>query len=369
MRLPADTGTCGGAMVTLPFTDVAGNAFFCQIAEAYFSGLTNGTSATTYSPSAGVPREQMAAFITRTQDSALRRGGRRAALKQWATPGFVPYFARTYLLGFPALVESDGADLWVAEYTSGTVSRVRASDGKLLDRWTGASNAFGVLVAFGGVYVTGFTSPGKLYFLNPREQGQPVVVAAISLGSLAGEIATDGGSIWTANQGGSVSKADDTIGMANITTGFNTPVGILYDGANIWVTDIGDNRLKKLDSSGNILQSVAVGSSPEYPVFDGSNIWVPNFLNSSITVVRARDGFVLATLTGNGLNQPQVAAFDGQRILVTNQVGNNVSMWKAADLTPIGVFSTGNGTSPFGACSDGINFWITLQGQNALGRF
>ncbi len=81
-RLPADTGTCGGAMVTVPFTDVGGNFFFCQIAEAYFSGLTNGTSPTTYSPSDSVPREQMAAFVTRTQDSALRRGSRRAALNQ-----------------------------------------------------------------------------------------------------------------------------------------------------------------------------------------------------------------------------------------------------------------------------------------------
>src|SRR5262249_53577274 len=27
-RLPADTGTCGGAMTTLPFTDVMGNIFF-----------------------------------------------------------------------------------------------------------------------------------------------------------------------------------------------------------------------------------------------------------------------------------------------------------------------------------------------------
>src|SRR6478736_7448460 len=84
-RLPADTGTCGGATVTLPFTDVMGNLFFCQIAEAYFSGLTNGTTPTTYSPSDSVPREQMAAFVTRTQDSALRRGSRKAALGQWAT--------------------------------------------------------------------------------------------------------------------------------------------------------------------------------------------------------------------------------------------------------------------------------------------
>ena len=78
-RLHADTGTCGGASITLPFTDVPStNTFFCSIAAAYFSGLTNGTSATTYSPSASVTREQMAAFITRTMDQSLKRGSQRA---------------------------------------------------------------------------------------------------------------------------------------------------------------------------------------------------------------------------------------------------------------------------------------------------
>src|SRR6476659_7971775 len=63
-QLRADSGTCSGAQVNLPFTDVQGNAFFRQIAAAYFSGLSNGTSATTYSPTAPVAREQMAAFVT-----------------------------------------------------------------------------------------------------------------------------------------------------------------------------------------------------------------------------------------------------------------------------------------------------------------
>src|SRR6516164_1978358 len=85
-QLRADTGTCAGVTTTLPFTDVMASPFFCQIAEAFFSGLTNGTSATTYSPSDPVPREQMAAFITRTQDSALRRGSRRAGMNHWETP-------------------------------------------------------------------------------------------------------------------------------------------------------------------------------------------------------------------------------------------------------------------------------------------
>src|ERR1700741_3147150 len=87
VRMHADTGTCSGASITLPFTDVASsNIFFCSIAEAYFSGLTNGTTATTYSPGDPVPREQMAAFITRTMDQSLKRGSRRAALNQWWTP-------------------------------------------------------------------------------------------------------------------------------------------------------------------------------------------------------------------------------------------------------------------------------------------
>src|SRR5262245_49853222 len=64
--LRADTGTCNSNNLTLPFLDVAGNAFFCQIAAAYTSGLSNGTSATTYSPNDPVSRGQMAAFTTRT---------------------------------------------------------------------------------------------------------------------------------------------------------------------------------------------------------------------------------------------------------------------------------------------------------------
>src|SRR6516225_7224811 len=113
-RLQADTSSCGGVTTTLPFTDVMSSPFFCQIAEAFFSGLSNGTSATTYSPSQNVPREQMAAFITRTQDSSLRRGSKRAALQQfWTTTPNYPSgsggLGTTSVGVSPELVKSDGA--------------------------------------------------------------------------------------------------------------------------------------------------------------------------------------------------------------------------------------------------------------------
>jgi hypothetical protein len=370
-RLQADTGTCGGASITLPFTDVAaGNVFFCSIAEAFFSGLSNGTSATTYSPSANVTREQMAAFVTRTMDQSLRRGSRRAALKQFWTPAAADGLRLTTVGSAPRLVESDGADLWVANSSSGTVSRVRASDGKLLETWTGATAAYGVLAAKGLIFVTGATNPGNLYQIDPTQPAGAVTTLTSSLGMEPFGISFDGARIWTVNFGASVSIVTlNPVSVVTITAGFTSLEGILYDGANIWVTDDGaSGQLLKLDSNGAIIQTVTVGVSPYFPVFDGTNIWVPNAFDT-VTVIRASTGAVLATLSGNGLNSPFAAAFDGERILVTNFLGNSVSLWKAADLSPLGSVSTGLNIHPYGACSDGLNFWITLITTDKLARF
>jgi hypothetical protein len=202
-------------------------------------------------------------------------------------------------------------------------------------------------------------------------------MVANNLGGSPQGIACDGDRIWTANLGGSVSvRSSPPPTVTTVSEGFAIPEGILYDGANIWVTDRGDDRLKKLNADASIAASVPVGVSPHHPVFDGTNIWVPSG-DDKVTVVRVKDTagnplaqpFVLATLTGNGLLGPRVAAFDGQRILVTNPFGNSVLLWRAADLTPLGSVATGANSFPLGACSDGINFWVTLNGTGKLLRF
>src|SRR5437868_8479660 len=124
-KIQADTGSCGGVTITLPFNDVMASPFFCQIAAAYYSGLTNGTTATTYSPTQTVTREQMAAFISRTLDQSLKRGSKRAATEQWFTPQTAGNLTLTTVGNNPNFVKFDGADLWVANFNGGTVTRVR----------------------------------------------------------------------------------------------------------------------------------------------------------------------------------------------------------------------------------------------------
>jgi hypothetical protein len=181
----------------------------------------------------------------------------------------------------------------------------------------------------GRIFVT--TVPQtKLYRLDPSQPAGAVTTVATNIGHPATSAAFDGSRIWTGNLGSvSIVTPGATLpwSVSTVTAGFSQPGGVLFDGSNIWVTSA-----------------------------------------DSVSVVRASSGVVLATLTGDGLDEPNASAFDGQRVLVTNGA-DSVSVWKAADLTTVGSFSTGANTYALGACSDGFNFWITLQSVDKLARF
>src|SRR5277367_77953 len=79
---------CGGIDYPFPYTDVSGvGAAFCPgIMEAYFTGVSKGTTPTTFSPNETVTRVQMTTFLQRSLDQGLTRTSRRASLSQWWTP-------------------------------------------------------------------------------------------------------------------------------------------------------------------------------------------------------------------------------------------------------------------------------------------
>jgi hypothetical protein len=366
---------CGGAPYPFPYTDVSGvGAAFCPgIMEAYVTGVSKGTTPTTFSPNTTVTRVQMTTFLQRSLDQALERSARRGALNQWSSPQNGNAMQAIPVGGIPWYCAADGNSIWIA--TQDQVLQVRASTGAVLGTWTGASQSYNVARAAGQVFVTGETSPGTLYVIDPTQPPGPLTVAANNLGDNPAGIAFDGTNLWTANHAASVSiiTPQPPYTVTTVASGFLEPVGILYDGTHIWVVDSAAGELLQLDATGAILLAVPVGESPLSPVFDGANIWVPNYNGNSITVVQASSGSVVATITGdatNKLNGPFAASFDGERILVTNYDGYSVTVFKAADLSFLANVAIGSGTpSPTGACSDGINFWIAINNTGNLLRF
>ena len=56
----------------------------------------------------------------------------------------------------------------------------------------------------------------------------------------------------------------------------NGPVGIAFDGTNMWVSNCHDNTVTELSPDGGTLGTFPVGDCPNEIAFDGTNMWVVN---------------------------------------------------------------------------------------------
>ena len=142
------------------------------------------------------------------------------------------------------------------------------------------------------------------------------------------------------------------------------PIGVVYDGANIWVANSGDNTVTKLRASdGMLLGTFSVGDTPQEMAFDGANIWVANFFSDNITKLRASDGVVLGTFNGGA--RPDGMAFDGANIWVANYGQSTVSKLRASDGTLLGTFDIG-GTYPQLVAIGAGKAWVTIVLENTV---
>src|ERR1700693_187825 len=138
----------------------------------------------------------------------------------------------------------------------------------------------------------------------------------------------------------------------------SAPVGMAFDGANIWVANQTTNAVTKLRASdGTNLGTFAVGRNPRNISFDGANIWVANQASTTVTKLRASDGTNLGTFAVG--NNPQGVAFDGANIWAANGGSTTVTKLRASDGTNLGTFAVGS--SPNGVAFDGANIWVANE--------
>jgi DNA-binding beta-propeller fold protein YncE len=65
------------------------------------------------------------------------------------------------------------------------------------------------------------------------------------------------------------------------------PIGIAFDGANIWTANWSDGTVTKLQANdGTVLGTFPSGGAEPYGVtFDGANIWAPSEGSNSVTTI------------------------------------------------------------------------------------
>lgn len=237
----------------------------------------------------------------------------------------------------PLGITTDGTSLYVAEAAGNKIRKIVIATGVVTtlagSGLVGANDATGIAASFNSV--TSITTDGTNLYATDWGNCtiRKIVIATGVVTTLAGT--------------GFISAVD----ASGIAAGFYNPNGITTDGANLYVSDENNNKIRKiviatgvvttLAGSGVIgaVDAVGVAASFKWPsgiTTDGTNLYVAEYGNHKIRKVAIATGAV-STLAGSGL----AGAVDAVGIAAS--------------------FST-----PYGLTTDGTSVFVGDSGNNKI---
>lgn len=196
-------------------------------------------------------------------------------------------------VGLPATVEIfptgidpvgmafDGRHLWVANQSSGSVTKIDPIDGS--------------------------------------------TVTSVAVGNQPVEVAFDGAHVWVANFGSdTVSKIEPQ--SASVLQSFpagDGPHGVAFDGRFLWVSSSLDGNLLRMDRDGSVSRTIPLATGIRALTFDGVDLWVASVTTNQVFKVDALSGEAVGPfLTGLG---PEGIAFDGVNVWTANGTSGSIT--------------------------------------------
>jgi DNA-binding beta-propeller fold protein YncE len=295
----------------------------------------------------------------------------------------------------PEGITTDGTNLFVADMYNDTIRKIVIATGQVTilagtGQTVGATDGIGAAARFQNP--KGITTDGTNLFVADtyNDTIRQIVIATGQVTTLAG----------------TVEEAGSTDGIGAVAN-FNWPAGIATDGTNVYVTDTGNDTIRKivitagqvttLAGTANIGSEDGTGATANFwnPVgitTDGTNLFVADASNNTIRQIVIATGQVTtiagtAGATGSADGTGAAATFyepngittDGTNLYVTDTGNNTIRQIVIAtgQVTTFagtaGVQGSGDYTgaaasfwSPLGITTDGINLYVTDSGNDTI---
>jgi hypothetical protein len=282
----------------------------------------------------------------------------KVALLKWYPANTVP---TTFTVGKqPYGLAFDGQNIWTANSGDNSVTKLRASDGEILGTFPAGNSPQGIAFDGANVWATDFNgnTVTKLRCSDGKNLG------TFNVGRNPFYPAFDGTNIWVPNGAdGTVTKLRARDGKVLGTFNTGGAIAVAFDGRHVWVSTYATSVVR-LKQDGSNAGTFTVGQSPLGIAYDGANIWVANNNDTTVTKLRASDGATLGTFTVPG-GSPYAVAFDGVYIYVTSGVA--AVKLRDSDGVVLGAYSIGG--PPTGIAFDGANIWTASTQFNDVAKF
>lgn len=248
----------------------------------------------------------------------------------------------------PYGVAYDGANIWVANYSRNTVTKLKAGDGSLVASYR-VAGPWGMAFDGENIWVANY-SEGSVTKLRARNGA---LLGVYQVGVNPRAVLFDGRYIWVACGGerGTVSKLRED-GTMLWTTPVEDPWDMAFDGSTVWVTNRNINRVTRLNESGCIVGVYKAGDHPLGIAFDGAYMWVADNGNDTVTKLNAVDGKRVGKFPV-GID-PFGIFSDGHYVWIARANGVLTKITTQGCL--IANFDAGD--APDGIAFDGVNIWV-----------
>jgi len=180
----------------------------------------------------------------------------------------------------PSQLQFDGTHVWVANRGSNNVMKIDPVTNTVIATYSsGGVQPIGLLFDGTFMWITNITSGTVVkMMLNGT-----IVGTFPSAGTSPFGMCFDGTHVWIVNLSGSVHKILATTGAPAAGSPYpiaGQPYFCAYDGTHVWVTmynsATGTMATRLLATTGGFVDNIAVGTGPLGIIFDGTDIWVNN---------------------------------------------------------------------------------------------
>ena len=267
----------------------------------------------------------------------------------------------------PTALDFGAGAVWVANYGSGTVTRIDPSTNKASVPIEVGDSPEDVSVGEGGVWVS--NAFGALTRIEPRSN--EVADEPIQLGADPYALAAGGGSVWVASGlQGTVTRVDPEFNRVvgrPIRVG-STPTAVAVGGGSVWVGNSDSATVTRIDArSGDVVgDPVAVGRAPMGLAVGGGAVWVANSESNSVTRIDPRSGDVIGEPIAVGRAPVAIAVAEGA-VWVANSEGNSVTRIDPRSGEVVGA-PIAAGPGPTAVTAGGGAVWVTNSASNRVTR-
>jgi YVTN family beta-propeller protein len=167
---------------------------------------------------------------------------------------------------------------------------------------------------------------------------------------------------WVINGdfGGHVLRADTKTGrtLDEITTG-NIPAALASDGRDLWVTDVLDNTVSRIDRTGAVTAKVSVGHGPTSIAVGARAVWVADSADNEVKRIDPSTPAVVTTIPVG--RSPSAITIGRGAVWVANRYDGTISRIDPRSNKVVRIIKTGG--SPIGLAVARGALWVSVQAK------